>query len=42
MKIYIVIRDGDVLEVFDNEMNADKFIVMNGQIGLDKVIKEIK
>lgn len=42
MKLYIVIRDGVILEVFDNEMDADKYIVMNGQIGLDKIIKELK
>lgn len=41
MKVYIVIQDSVIQKVFRDEMEADKYIVQNGQVGYDKIIMNL-
>ena len=42
MKVYIVTHRGSIVKVFDSELSADKYIVSMGQLGFDKIIKEVE
>jgi hypothetical protein len=42
MKVFIVTKNDVIQKAFMNEMDADKYIVSNGQYGLDKIIVDLE
>jgi len=41
MRVFIVTRNDVIEKAFTREIEADKYIVANGQYGLDKIIVEL-